>query len=158
MVSSEHRNDQHPEFGEAVRLGHEPLTISIKGLVIGTAGILLLVGASLVLMYWLAIGLESRDTVSAREVPLEWTQEDLPPQPHVQPNHHYELEQLTRANEKLLESYGWIDKQQGVARIPVDRAIELLSERGSPTLRLSSASPARNGSAPEETSSAETER
>jgi hypothetical protein len=33
---------------------------------------------------------------------------------------------------KLLDSYGWVDKPQGVAHIPIDKAIELLAEQGLP--------------------------
>lgn len=38
-----------------------------------------------------------------------------------------------RAQEaELLNSYGWVDKGAGVARIPIDRAIDLISEQGLP--------------------------
>ena len=38
-----------------------------------------------------------------------------------------------RAREKeLLGSYAWVDRGAGVARIPIDRAMELLVERGLP--------------------------
>lgn len=144
MANSEHNREQPAEFGEAVRLGHEPLTVSVKGLFIGTAGIVLLIVVSLALMYWLAIGLETREQVAERTVPLEWTQEDLPPAPHVQPNQNFELQQFTEANQKLLNSYGWIDQRQGIARIPVNRAIELLAERGLPTVQLDAADPNRD--------------
>lgn len=35
----------------------------------------------------------------------------------------------------VLESYGWVDPSAGVARIPIDRAMELLVERGLPPPR-----------------------
>jgi len=34
--------------------------------------------------------------------------------------------------EDQLNSYGWIDKQAGVAHIPIDRAMDLIVERGLP--------------------------
>jgi hypothetical protein len=38
-----------------------------------------------------------------------------------------------RAGEKReLEGYGWVDRQNGVVRIPVERAMTLLLERGLP--------------------------
>jgi hypothetical protein len=33
---------------------------------------------------------------------------------------------------ELLNSYGWKDKADGVAHIPIDRAIDLISEQGLP--------------------------
>jgi hypothetical protein len=32
-----------------------------------------------------------------------------------------------------LNSYGWVDQQAGIARIPIDRAMALLAQRGLPT-------------------------
>jgi hypothetical protein len=41
---------------------------------------------------------------------------------------------LLREDEaKRLQSYGWVDKDGGVARIPIDRAMELMLQRGLPT-------------------------
>jgi hypothetical protein len=33
----------------------------------------------------------------------------------------------------LLEGYGWVDREAGVVRLPIERAMELLLERGLPT-------------------------
>ncbi len=35
----------------------------------------------------------------------------------------------TAEKEKLLQSYGWIDRQRGIARIPIDRAMAVLAAR-----------------------------
>ena len=32
----------------------------------------------------------------------------------------------------LIESYGWVDQKQGIVRVPIKRAMELLVERGLP--------------------------
>lgn len=41
----------------------------------------------------------------------------------------------TRAREKAeLNSYGWVDRQGGIVRIPVTRAMQLLVERGLPAV------------------------
>ncbi|HHB90475.1 MAG TPA: hypothetical protein ENK60_04135 [Anaerolineae bacterium] len=34
--------------------------------------------------------------------------------------------------EELLNSYGWVDKDAGIARIPIERAIELTAQQGLP--------------------------
>jgi hypothetical protein len=38
-----------------------------------------------------------------------------------------------QSQQNLLNSYGWIDRQNGIVRLPVDRAMELLLEPGLPT-------------------------
>lgn len=52
--------------------------------------------------------------------------------PRLQPQPSVELARFRQAEQKQLTGYDWIDRKQGVIRIPVTRAIELLSERGFP--------------------------
>ena len=42
------------------------------------------------------------------------------------------LDELRRREESRLTSYAWVDREQGVVRIPIDRAMEVLAERGFP--------------------------
>jgi len=41
--------------------------------------------------------------------------------------------------EKQLRSYGWVDEKDGVARIPIERAMELIVQRGLPCIPQGSA-------------------
>jgi hypothetical protein len=43
------------------------------------------------------------------------------------------LDELRKQNE-VLGSYDWVDQQNGVARIPIDRAMDLLAQRGLPVI------------------------
>ena len=55
-----------------------------------------------------------------------------PPEPRLEP-FPLALGQRLRAEEDAtLTTYGWVDRKAGVARIPIDRAIEILAERGLP--------------------------
>jgi hypothetical protein len=42
------------------------------------------------------------------------------------------LQKFRAEEEHLLTSYGWVDQNAGVVRLPIDRAKELLLERGLP--------------------------
>jgi len=42
------------------------------------------------------------------------------------------LLKLRSSEDEVLHKYGWADKQKGVVRIPIDRAIDLLAQRGLP--------------------------
>jgi hypothetical protein len=55
-----------------------------------------------------------------------------PPAPRLQTDAPADLNELRAEKERELESYGWIDRQNGVVRIPVERAMTLLVERGLP--------------------------
>lgn len=114
---------------EAVRQGHEPFGANVWGVVLFGIGLLLTIGAVLGLMVLLARAF-SGDQAQKPPRPEALAQpRRLPPPPHVAPNQALELqEQRARLNE-LLGSYGWIDREAGIARIPIERAIELLAQR-----------------------------
>ncbi|HXT51458.1 MAG TPA: hypothetical protein VN811_10480 [Thermoanaerobaculia bacterium] len=44
-----------------------------------------------------------------------------------------ELDRVRREEKERLETYGWVDQTAGVAHIPVERAIEIVAQRGLPT-------------------------
>src|SRR6266480_3067125 len=54
------------------------------------------------------------------------------PEPRLEVRPSGELEKLRGAEEAQLNSYGWIDRNVGIARIPIDRAMQLIAERGLP--------------------------
>ncbi len=55
------------------------------------------------------------------------------PEPRLEDNERTEINDIRYREEETLNSYGWVDQSQGVARIPIDRAMQLLAERGLPT-------------------------
>ncbi len=55
------------------------------------------------------------------------------PQPRLETDERREINDFREHEEETLHSYGWVDQQGGVVRIPIDRAMELLAQRGLPT-------------------------
>ena len=55
------------------------------------------------------------------------------PEPRLEINERLEINDFRLQEEKKLNSYGWIDQKAGIARIPIDRAMHLLAQRGLPT-------------------------
>lgn len=56
----------------------------------------------------------------------------IPPRPRLQPDPPLELAEFRNSEEQKLTRYGWVDRKAQVVRIPIDRAIDLLAERGIP--------------------------
>lgn len=54
------------------------------------------------------------------------------PEPRVIADQRAQLARLRDQEERDLNTYGWVDKPSGAARIPIERAIDLLSQRGLP--------------------------
>jgi hypothetical protein len=57
----------------------------------------------------------------------------MPPPPNLLTDEPGNLKHFRASEEELLDTYGWADKNAGVVRLPIDRAKELLLERGFPT-------------------------
>ncbi len=55
------------------------------------------------------------------------------PQPRLETNETIEINKFRLQEEQTLNSYGWVDQEAGVVRIPIDRAMELIAQRGLPT-------------------------
>jgi len=55
------------------------------------------------------------------------------PQPRLESEEMTEVNAFRMQEEQTLNSYGWVDEQAGVVRIPIDRAMALLAQRGLPT-------------------------
>ncbi len=56
-----------------------------------------------------------------------------PPSPNLQTQPFRDIYQLRADESKKLSGYGWVDKDGGVAHIPIDRAMEVMLQRGFPT-------------------------
>ena len=54
------------------------------------------------------------------------------PKPRLEVKGAVDLAKLRVAEQTDLDSYGWIDRNSGTVRIPIDRAMQLLLERGLP--------------------------
>ena len=55
------------------------------------------------------------------------------PQPRLERNERVEINDFRLKEEQTLNSYGWIDEKSGVVRIPIERAMQLIAQRGLPT-------------------------
>jgi hypothetical protein len=63
------------------------------------------------------------------------------PQPRLESNERLEINDFRVQEEKVLNSYGWVDQQAGVMHIPIERAMQLLAQRGLPTRAQSGTAP-----------------
>jgi hypothetical protein len=55
------------------------------------------------------------------------------PQPRLERNERLEINDFLLREEQVLDSYGWVDQKTGVVRIPIERAMQLIAQRGLPT-------------------------
>jgi hypothetical protein len=55
-----------------------------------------------------------------------------PPTPNLQKQPFKDIYMLRQGESEKLTSYGWVDKEGGVTHIPIDRAMEIMLQRGFP--------------------------
>lgn len=54
------------------------------------------------------------------------------PQPRLEENERTQLNQIIEDEDRKLATYNWVDKDKGVVQIPIERAMDLIAERGLP--------------------------
>jgi len=64
------------------------------------------------------------------------------PAPVLEYNERIQFTSEVAKQDQVLGSYDWIDKNNGVVRIPIDRAIDLVAERGLPVIPADAAAKA----------------
>lgn len=91
------------------------------------------IGAA-ILMFVLFRGLEGRaekkDRAVIAEAGLERPQDALPPPPRLQIHPVASWEAFRDAETKRLATYGWMDRASGAVHVPVERAMEIVLQRG----------------------------
>jgi hypothetical protein len=120
--------------------GHETREVNIKLILLSTLGMVILV----LVVCFVTVGifnyLSSTQAQPERANELSRPME-LPRAPRVQ-EHPWEEYKVLHANEaRVLNSYGWVNEADGTVRIPIDRAIDLIAERGLPVESSATASP-----------------
>lgn len=89
------------------------------------------VAGLMVVFYNFLEGREAREK-TARYPLAAGVERPLPPPPRLQTYPFEDIKDLRQEQDRLIERYQWVDKSAGVVRIPVERAIEVLAERGLP--------------------------
>lgn len=130
--------------------GHESRDISTRVVVI--FGVSLVVGAAAVyLAIWLLFVYFGRvaDRAYPREYPMARVGAPAqPPAPRLQTEPREELKQLRAEEDRILNSYGWVDANSGVAHIPIEQAMRMTLDQGLPTRGDAAASPVGTAAQP----------
>lgn len=77
-------------------------------------------------------GQQKAADVVSQQYPLAAGLPKLPPAPNLQNQPFKDIYELRNTEAEKLTTYGWVDKEGGIARIPIDRAMEVMLQRGFP--------------------------
>ncbi len=99
----------------------EPEGVSARPVVLVAAGFLLFVGICLsgIFLYY-------SDAIGGRTPPKP----DVFPAPQLQRTPLSDLEKLEKGQKAQLEGYAWVDKNLGIVRVPIERAMQIVASKG----------------------------
>jgi len=123
-------HEEHPGY-------HEESDVSIKGIVRFLVILTIGVGIICIFLVWMFRFLAAKQGSFSREVVTQ--QRELPPLPRLQVTPVHDLESQRTREQELLGKYVWIDKPSGMVRIPIERAMDLVAERGLPARKAEGA-------------------
>jgi hypothetical protein len=151
-----HEHESHNKSA-SVREGYEVTDVSVQGIMVFLVGLFISVGVFFVFCF--GMGKVINNALAKRDGPAnQWSQGNAEAGKtyRMQSNPQMEqqqLQQLTRAfptprlqdddgnldtadlharEDLLLDNYSWIDRSKGTVRIPIERAMELIAQRGLP--------------------------
>jgi hypothetical protein len=104
------------------------IAVSLFGLLAITA----IVSAIIVFVFFRVLqkGAEKTDRAEIADAGLERPLDTLPPAPRLQIHAVANWNAYRNAENERLASYGWLNRESGAIHIPIDRAMELVLERG----------------------------
>ena len=135
-----HGQPMHPENPEVT---HEKSDVSVRGIF----GFLIGLALCVVLICFVLAGVFSalrkgftatRPNVNAmvgtRELPTASLKaaETIFPEPRLQVDYYGDLSKMREQWNEQVNGYGWVDKNNGVVHIPIERAMQLTLQRGLP--------------------------
>jgi hypothetical protein len=127
--------------GHQLRRGHETSDANIRNLIISGVLLCCLVIAGLLVSGVVFHYFVGHQGLGPPASPFENVRM-LPPEPRLQVSAPKDLKQYKAAQGEILNSYGWVDQNAGVVRIPIDRAMDILVQKGLP---VRGATPAKQG-------------
>jgi hypothetical protein len=125
-------SDLDRDVGTDVRRGYELSDLNPRFIAMFGIGLVVAVAVAVIVT---SLFMRYRAFQHARQetpVPRLAREREITPEPRLQVDAPKELRQMRAAEDAALGSYGWVDKDAGVVKIPIDRAMEILAKKGLP--------------------------
>jgi hypothetical protein len=122
--------------------------VNIRGVVWSGVG-LVVVGVVITVAVWVQFRVLRRETNEDQPRLSPMVEANLrrtPPEPRLEANPLAPRLRIRAEEDEVLRSYAWVDKGSGLVRIPIDRAMQLIAERGLPPSKPMPASAAGTSS------------
>jgi hypothetical protein len=143
MATDHPSGQQAPKHGPE---GYEHSDASVHSVFRYGLTLAILIAVVMVAMVWTYEFFAKHESLGPPASPFENVRV-LPPAPRLQPQPAVDLKSYCAAEQTELSTYGWVDQQMGVVRVPVDRAMDIVLQKGLPA-RAADQAPAGSTIAP----------
>ena len=109
--------------------GHETSEVSVRLIVVSLAFLAVFTAAVCLLV----VGIFRYFHATYQADAAERAQPVVPPTPRIEVAPWEEYQRLKVEEDHILGTYAWVNKETGVVRVPIDRAIDMLSAKGLPS-------------------------
>ncbi len=137
LLGTVRRKDPDKEqLQESMKQGHEVRDLSVRGILWFGVGLLAMGACALIVSTAVLVVSSKQGGISYQYPPANLNNAPaptLPPEPRREAVPGEQLQQLRSHEDQLLNTYGWIDQKAGTVHIPIDRAMDLLLQRGLPS-------------------------
>ncbi|MCI0684613.1 MAG: hypothetical protein L0Y71_21090 [Gemmataceae bacterium] len=139
MLEGQHTPEQESRIAaEHEASEHETSDVNIRAILWFLAALALGGLVIQVAMWWLKEALVAREKAASPPPPAIVEREGLQlprdvgklPSPRLEADDRRELAELRAYEKRTLTSYDWVDRERGVVRIPIDRAMQLILDEG----------------------------
>jgi hypothetical protein len=128
-------DDEQPQGRPVAHLtsGHESDSLGVRGLLLSAAALIAMAAVALFMVAIVMKGFSRQEKqLQSLAAPRFAGDTGEYPSPRIQTGPTAELTKMKAEDLGLLGEYGWIDHKAGIARIPVERAIDILAKSGLP--------------------------
>jgi len=127
--------ETHPEPppDSILAAGHEPSDIHVRSILFFSVALVVLIASSLGGLALVMKFYTSEERVLGQSRPTLYQDETGQfPEPRLQRNTTYDMTKFRDDEDRGISAYSWVDPKASIARIPIDRALDIVAQRGLP--------------------------
>jgi hypothetical protein len=140
---SGHEHRRPDASREALAAGHEVGDVGQKPIYVSLIGLAVLSAVTFVfvVIFFNVLNGQAKKATAPMNPMAQEAGTRQPPEPRLQVDAWKDWDDYKAAQERLLHGYSWVDREHGVVRVPIEKAIDMVLEKGLPT-RAGAAPPA----------------
>ena len=134
-MSTKHHGHDPGQTPQHQDVSFEPTDIHTKTIYIYLASLAVAVMATFFISIYIEraamkYALDSETEMAPSRAAMGSDYRVVPPTPRLQENPQQDLRNMRKADYDEMESYGWVDRNSGIAQIPVSEAMKIIVQRG----------------------------